>query len=59
MASESKKRQKPLEVTYARLEAEDADELRRREETTGAPMAAQIRILVHQALQAQRKRRVQ
>lgn len=37
-------------VAYTRLNPEDYDELRRREGATGATIAAQIRILVHEAL---------
>jgi len=39
-------------VVYSRLDPDDHDELKRREERTGAPIAAQIRILVHNALRS-------
>ncbi len=56
-----KNRQEPKDpyiVAYARLRPEDHAELVRREAATGAPISAQIRILVREALRGQ-KRRVQ
>ncbi len=53
MSKEPKGRQEPKGapiVAYTRLDPEDYDELRRREEKTGATIAAQIRILVREAL---------
>jgi hypothetical protein len=51
MSKKSKREQEPdLVVVYARLHPSDHAELKRREETTGAPIAAQIRILVHDGL---------
>ena len=49
-----KSNQKPQEpvVVYARLQPEDHAELKRREEITGATIAAQIRIIVHNALRS-------
>lgn len=44
-----------MTVVYARLRDEDLAELRRREEEVGTPIAAQIRILVQNALRAGRK----
>lgn len=63
MARQSKRRKDVLEgreiggliVVYARLREEDYEELKRREEKTGAPIAAQIRILVREALRAGKK----
>ena len=42
------------EVVYVRLLAEDLAELKLRSRTTGATIAAQIRILVHEALRARK-----
>lgn len=52
MATRLSKRKQESEyvITYARLEPEDHAELKRREEATGAPMSAQIRIIVRDAL---------
>lgn len=50
MRKTSKKEKEPLIVVYGRLEGADYMELQRREATTGAPIARQIRILIHEAL---------
>lgn len=49
-----KEQEANLVVIYGRIHVEDHAELVRREETTGAPIAAQIRILVRDALRAQK-----
>lgn len=54
MASKSKPKKDALVVAYVRIRAPDYEELRRREAATGAPVAAQIRILIHDALRARR-----
>lgn len=41
-----------LIIVYTRIRKTDLDELQKREQATGAPVAAQIRILVHEGLKA-------
>ncbi len=41
-----------LVIVYTRIRKPDLEELQRREVATGAPVAAQIRILVHDGLRA-------
>lgn len=55
MGKESKK---PDVVIYVRIHAEDYVEFKRRAEATGAPISAQIRILVHEAVQKGQKGKV-
>lgn len=46
-------RQRPrdgLVIVYARLDVADYEELKRREEETGAPISAQLRLLVRRVL---------
>lgn len=51
MARKSKTSEKhSLVVIYGRVEADDYAEMKRQEEKTGAPIAAQIRILVRDGL---------
>jgi hypothetical protein len=58
MASSGKKAKEfdpeALVVVYARIRAGDLAELQRRESESGATVAAQIRILVHEALTGRR-----
>ena len=45
-------------TAYVRLHAQDLAELRRREAETGAPVSAQVRIIVRDALRGARKVKV-
>jgi hypothetical protein len=58
MARESKKGKEsetePLVIVYTRIRADDFAELKARETATGATLAAQIRILVHNGLAARK-----
>lgn len=40
-----------LVIVYSRIRRDDHEEMQRREKATGATIAAQIRILVHEGLQ--------
>lgn len=44
-----------LAIVYTRVHVEDLAEMKRREQTTGATVAAQIRILIHEGLRARRE----
>jgi hypothetical protein len=58
MAQRSKEKKEPetapLVIIYTRIRADDFGELKAREAATGATIAAQVRILIHEGLTARK-----